>query len=148
MRRLRTAFGLLGLAATLSAAPGMALSASPAQAVSDIAVNRPVGASPEFAAIFRQGVSSALSRCADARPVALQVEITRFRRATPNEMGGNSLSGVVTVIDAASRKTLGEYQITGAARGGPEGTAALTQIQSELSSSFGQQLCQKAFSAS
>ena len=148
MRKMRTAFGSLGLlVAVLSAAPGTALS-TPAQVAGDIVVNQPVGADSGFQAVFRRGVSKALGRCPDAYPVALQVEITRFRRPAPTEMAYSSLSGVVTVIDPASHDTLGEYQITVFGGGSAEGSAALFQTQAELSASFGQKLCQKAFHAS
>lgn len=107
---------------------------------------------PEFPGIFRDRVQAKLNDCAaGARPLRLEAEITRLDRANPAQVvlvgGANVLRGHARLVDPATGRTVGEYEIGKTIIGGRWSIFQMAESEEQLSDAFGAELCQQAFEA-
>lgn len=157
--RILIAVGLAGLAAAgcvnLSRSqPVTALSGAEGYRVGEVRLQLEDGitATPEFATIFRDRVQAELNECATgSRPLRVEAEVTRLDRANPVQVallgGANVLRGDARLVDPATGRTVGEYQIGRTVVGARFAVFEMAESEEQLSEAFGQELCEQAFGA-
>ncbi|CAN5361658.1 hypothetical protein BH10PSE2_BH10PSE2_03170 [soil metagenome] len=109
-----------------------------------------VGARPEFAGIFEQHVGTRLSACATGtHSLRLEASIDRLSRANPAQVmivgGANVLRGHARLVDPATGRVVGEYEIGKTIMGSRFGIFQMAQSEEQLSDAFASELCDQAF---
>lgn len=122
--------------------------------VSDIrlAVEDGIETTPEFQAIFSERVQAELDGCATgARPLRLEAAISRLDRANPVQVavlgGANVLRGEARLVDPATGRVVGEYEIGRTVIGARVAVFEMAESEEQLSTAFGRELCEQAFPA-
>jgi hypothetical protein len=105
---------------------------------------------PAFNDLFRTRVKAKLDTCAKgSRPLRLEASINRFDKANPVlttlVAGANVLRGEARLIDVATGRTVGVYQIGHTVVGGRLAILKMGEAEEQLSDAFGAELCQQAF---
>lgn len=105
---------------------------------------------PEFNTLFRDRVKAQLDGCAKGtRPLRLDASINRFDKANPVlttlVAGANVLRGEARLVDVATGKVVGVYQIGHTVVGGRLAILKMGEAEEQLSDAFGKELCQQAF---
>lgn len=111
-----------------------------------------ITATPEFATIFRDRVQAELNECATgSRPLRVEASVSRLDRANPVQVallgGANVLRGDARLVDPATGRTVGEYQIGRTVVGARFAVFEMAESEEQLSEAFGQELCDQAFGA-
>ncbi|MBN8551414.1 MAG: hypothetical protein J0L52_00795 [Caulobacterales bacterium] len=106
---------------------------------------------PEFAGIFQARVQAELDGCAQGqRPLHLEASISRLDRANPVQVavigGANVLRGRARLIDPATGHVVGNYEIGRTVIGARIAVFEMAESEEQLSTAFGQELCDLAFS--
>ena len=151
---------LLGL--SLTACVSLSRSAATAPLPPDLAGGARVGEirlstaddlalTPEFPDIFAQGVQARLDACAvGGRALRLEARIDRLDKANPVQTAvigdANVLRGSARLVDPATGRTVGEYQIGRTVVGGRVAVIQMAEAEEQMSDAFGQELCEQAFS--
>lgn len=105
---------------------------------------------PEFPGIFTQRVQSRLDACATGeRPLRLEASIERLDKANPVQTAvvgdANVLRGNARLVDPATGRAVGEYQIGRTVVGGRVAVVQMAEAEEQMSDAFGQELCEQAF---
>jgi hypothetical protein len=108
---------------------------------------------PDFSAIFTSNVLQTMKSCAmGAKPLDLNVQISEFhiRNIAKTWIIGDSnvIAGSATLVDPATGSVVGDYDVKHSVGGGGLIAAAgMSNAPVNLSKDFGEELCEKAFSA-
>lgn len=148
-----TASGCMSMSRSAAVTP-INEAAADSYRVSDVrlTVEPEIETTGEFAGIFRERVQAELNTCADgARPLRLEAEITRLDRANPVQValigGANVLRGSARLVDPATNAVVGEYEIGSTMIGARVAVFQMAEGEEQLSTAFGRELCEQAFSA-
>lgn len=133
-------------------APVTPIAAAEGYRVSEVrlAVEPEIETTGEFVSIFSERVQAELSACADGTtPLRLEAEITRLDRANPVQValigGANVLRGNARLVDPASGRVVGEYEIGRTVIGARVAAFEMAESEEQLSTAFGRELCEQAF---
>jgi hypothetical protein len=133
-------------------APVTPIAAADSYRVSEVrlAVEPEIETTDEFAGIFAERVQTELNGCADgARPLRLEASISRFDRANPVQValigGANVLRGHARLVEPASGRVVGEYEIGRTVIGARVAAFEMAESEEQLSTAFGRELCEQAF---
>jgi hypothetical protein len=107
---------------------------------------------PEFDAIFEKRVKAKLAACArGARPLRLEAQVDRLDKANPVTTtlvgGANVLRGSARLVDVATGRVVGDYQVGKTIVGGRIAILTMGQAEEQLSDAFGDELCKEVFAA-
>jgi hypothetical protein len=150
----------LSLCACISAHHSSTLSALPADLVASgridsvtFAHDQEIKVSDGFDEVFKTRVQAELAKCAKGtRPLRLEATLSRLDKTNPAVtlvLGGgrSAVRGHAKLIDEASGKTVGEYEIGQTVFGTRLATVQMLQPEKEMADAFGQEVCLQAFPA-
>lgn len=106
-----------------------------------------------FDQVFKTRVKAELDGCAKgSRPLRLETSLTRLDKTNPAVtlvLGGgrSAVRGHARLIDDATGKTVGEYDIGQTVLGTRLATIQMLQPEKEMADAFGQEVCLQAFPA-
>ncbi len=151
----------LTLCACVSTHHSSTLSALPADfaasgRIDDVtfAREREIKVSDGFDAVFKARVKAELATCAKGtRPLRLEATLSRLDKTNPVVdlvLGGgrSAVRGHARLIDEASGKTVGEYEIGQTVFGTRLATVQMLQPEKEMADAFGEEVCLQAPAAS
>ena len=132
---------------------GLAQPAPQRVAVTRIEVNSPPGATDLFPTVFRARVAEKLAKCAAGTyPTTLKVTVTKYRRADPalKDLVApmSLLQGTAELIDPATGAVLTTHQLKRASGGGGDLNytfATLADVEAQMASDFGDEICKRMF---
>jgi hypothetical protein len=143
--------GCVGMSRSSAVAP-LAADIAAAGRIDSVTLARPADlkVTGEFDAIFKARVKAKTDACATgARPLRLEASVQRLDKAnvamTAVIGGANVLRGQAKLIDVATGKTVGDYNIGKTIVGGRVGVIEMAQAEEQLSDAFGEELCAQAF---
>jgi len=115
-----------------------------------LAVEPEIRTTAEFDSIFRERVQEELNQCASGtRPLRLEASINRLDRANPVQVavigGANVLRGHARLVDPATGRVVGEYDIGRTVIGARVAVFEMAESEEQLSTAFGRELCEQAF---
>jgi hypothetical protein len=103
--------------------------------------------------VFKARVKAELATCAKgSKPLRLEASLSRLDKTNPAVtlvLGGgrSAVKGHATLIDEASGKTVGEYEIGQTVFGTRLATVQMLQPEKQMADAFGQEVCLQAFPA-
>jgi hypothetical protein len=106
-----------------------------------------------FDEAFKTRVKAELDSCAKgSRPLRLEATLSRLDKTNPAVtlvLGGgrSAVRGHAKLIDVATGKTVGEYEIGQTVFGTRLATVQMLQPEKEMAEAFGQEVCLQAFPA-